>query len=139
MSDGSKADPRVFLAEERTEMATYRTSLALDRTTLAWVRTTLSLSSFGLGMIGFFRTLREKSDTPEHVRLHESAIHFGVALVVIGVVASVLVSISHFSMVRKLRAGKMPEPTIWPLSISLALLLALLALWGLWAVFGGSS
>jgi putative membrane protein len=136
MSEDSKADPRVSLAEERTEMATFRTSLSLDRTTLAWVRTTLAMSSFGLGMIGFFRTLRQQAETPESIRLHEWAIRFGLALVVIGVVATVLVAISHLSMVRKLRAGEMPQPTAWPLSITFSLLLALLALGGLWTVFG---
>jgi putative membrane protein len=136
MSDDSKVDPRVSLAEGRTEMATYRTSLALDRTTLAWIRTTLSMSSFGLGIIGFFRTVRLQRETPETIRLHEDAIYFGVALVVIGVVATVLVAISHLSMVRKLRAGEMPLPTMWPLSVSISLLLALLALGGLWAFFG---
>jgi putative membrane protein len=140
MSDDPKAeqpktDPRVSLAENRTEMATFRTSLSLDRTTLAWIRTTLAMSSFGLGMIGFFRSLRQASGTPESVRLHEGAIHFGLALVVIGVVATFLVAISHLSMVRKLRAGEMPLPTMWPLSITVSLLLALLALGGLWVIY----
>jgi putative membrane protein len=136
MGDGEK-DPRVTLAGERTEMATFRTSLALDRTTLAWVRTTLTMSSFGLGMIAFFRTIRMEANTPESVRLHQAAIHFGVALVLIGVVVTALVAVSHVSALRKLRAGEMPMAAKWPLSISLALLLALLALWAMWVTFHG--
>jgi putative membrane protein len=136
MGEGEK-DPRVTLAEERTEMAVFRTSLALDRTTLAWVRTTLTMSSFGLGMIAFFRTIRMEANTPESVRLHEAAIHFGVALVLIGVVATGLVSVSHVSALRKLRAGEMPMAAKWPLSITVALLLALLALWAMWITFHG--
>jgi putative membrane protein len=128
-------DPRVAFAEERTEMATLRTGLAIDRTTLAWIRTTLAMSSFGLGLIGFFRSIREHAETPESVRLHEGAIHFGVVLVVIGVVASVLVAISHLTMLQKLRAGETPVPAAWPLSITISLLLALLAVGGLWVVF----
>jgi inner membrane protein YidH len=116
-------------------MATYRTSLALERTTLAWIRTTLTMSSFGLGMIGFFRTVRLQSETPESIRMHEGAIRFGVALVLIGVAATVLVAISHWSTVRKLRAGEMPLPTMWPLSITISGLLAVLALGGLWAFY----
>jgi putative membrane protein len=118
-------------------MATFRTSLALDRTTLAWVRTTLTMSSFGLGMIAFFRTIRMEVNTPESVRLHQAAIHFGVALVLIGVVVTALVAVSHVSALRKLRAGEMPMAAKWPLSISLALLLALLALWAMWVTFHG--
>jgi putative membrane protein len=135
MSDKSSKDQGTFLAEERTELATFRTSLALDRTTLAWIRTTLTMSSFGLGLIGFFRALQQQHETPETVRMHAGAVHFGVALVVIGVAATVLVGVSHLSMVRKLKAGEMPLPTIWPLSVTLSLLLAMLALGGLWAVF----
>ena len=135
MSEEVKEDPRTVVAGDRTEMATFRTSLALERTTLAWVRTTLSMTGFGLSMIGFFRTLRMSTETPQAIRLHEGAIRFGVSLVVIGVVATVLVAVSHLSTVRKLRQGVMPTPGAWPLSIMLSVLLALLALWGLWEVF----
>jgi len=137
MSENETTDPRVTLATERTEMATFRTSLALDRTTLAWVRTTLTMSSFGLGMVGFFRSLRMENPTAQSVRMHESAIHFGVALVVIGVVATVLVAVSHFSALKKLHLGQRLEAARWPLSITMSLLLALLALWGMWETFHG--
>jgi putative membrane protein len=116
-------------------MSALRTSLAIDRTTLAWIRTTLGMTSFGLGMIGFFRSLRERAETPESIRLHEGAIHFGVLLVVIGVIATVLMASSHLSMLRRLRAGEELQASVWPLSISIALLLALLAVGGLWFVF----
>jgi putative membrane protein len=135
MSEDVGKDPQLSLAGDRTEMASFRTSLALERTTLAWVRTTLTMSSFGLGMIGFFRTLRMQNETPATIRLHEGAVHFGVALVVIGLIATVLVAMSHWSTVRKLRAGEMPQPPMWPLSITISLLLALLALYELWNIF----
>ncbi len=138
MSEDAKvvpADPRVMFAAERTEMAALRVGLAIDRTTLAWIRTTLTMSSFGLGMIGFFRSIRERAETPESIRLHEGAIHFGVVLVVMGVVASVMVAVSHLSMLRRLRAGETPVPAAWPRSITISLLLALLAVGGLWVVF----
>ena len=54
------------------------------------------------------------------------------ALVVIGVVATVLVAMPHLSMVRKLRDGEMPLPTFWPVSVTISLLLALPAMVGLW-------
>jgi putative membrane protein len=126
-------DPRVPLAERRTRLAAFRTSIALDRTTLAWIRTTLSMTSFGLAIIGFFRTVRQQSETPQTVRMHQTAIHFGVALVVLGVISTVCVAISHLRNLRKLSRGETPAPTSWPLSITIALLLALLALDGLWS------
>jgi putative membrane protein len=135
MSNESQPDTRIPLAIERTDMAIFRTSLALDRTTLAWIRTTLTMATFGLGMIGFFRTIREHAETPETIRLHQSAIHFGVALVVIGIVSTCLVAISHMSRVRKLRRGEIPPPPLLPLSVTISVLISLMALFELWSLF----
>jgi putative membrane protein len=130
-------DSRVSLAHERTDLALFRTSLALDRTTLAWIRTTLGMTTFGLGMIGFFRTVRERSETPATIREHEMAIRFGEVLVVLGVIATTLVAVGHLSALKKVKAGVAPEAARWPLSVMLAMLLALLALGGLWVVLTG--
>jgi len=126
------ADPRVDWAHDRTGMARFRTQLALDRTTLAWIRTTITLATFGFGMIGFFRTLEEKSPSARSVQLHQGAVNFGVALVVIGVVATVLSALSQWFSLRRLRRGDQVVVTQWPLSITLAVLLSILGLTGLW-------
>lgn len=128
-------DPRVGLAHERTSLASYRTKLALDRTTLAWIRTALTMASFGFGMVAFFRTLREKSPTEETLRLHEGAIAFGVALIVLGLIATVVAGTSQWLTLRKLRRGQPLELSPWPLSITVALLFAIIGLAGLWALF----
>jgi inner membrane protein YidH len=60
-----------------------------------------------------------------------------VALVVIGVVATVLVAPSHLSALKKLRVGQPLVAARWPLSITVSLLLALLAIWGMWKTFHG--
>ena len=129
---GRDPDPRVKLAGERTRMAKFRTQLALDRTTLAWIRTTLTMATFGFGMVGFFRSLRVQSHTAEAVRLHEAAIQFGLGLVILGIVATVLAAASHWSTLRRLRLGQTPTLSRWPLSITVAVLLAVLGLGGLW-------
>jgi putative membrane protein len=138
MSDASAPNPgtSLSLAHDRTEMASFRTSLALERTTLAWVRTTLSMTSFGLGMIGFFRSLRQQKENPQTIRLHEAAIHFGTALVIVGFIATVFVVITHAKTVRQLQREENPTLTLWPPSIMLAMLLALMGMYGLWNVFG---
>ncbi len=137
MSQGpsNPVDPRVDLAQDRTGMATYRTELALDRTTLAWVRTTLGMASFGFGMVAFFRTLIEKSPGAESLRLHQGAIRIGVALILLGIVASVLAGLSHWSTLRRLRRGETPVLTMWPMSITVAMLSAIIGLAGLWELF----
>jgi len=126
------ADPRLDLARDWTGMARYRTQLALDRTTLAWIRTTTTLATFGFGTIGFFRTLEEKTPTARSAQLHHGAVKFGVSLVVMGIAAMVFSGASQWFSLRRLRRGDDMVLTQWPLSITLAALLAILGLGGLW-------
>ncbi len=123
------------VAPDRSAMAGFRTQLALDRTALAWIRTTLTMASFGLGMVAFFRSLRETAPNPLTARLHQGAIYFGTALIVLGILATVLSALSQFSSLRQLRRGHTPRVSLWPLSITVSLLVSLLFLAGLWAVF----
>jgi len=136
MSDDAPTpiDPRVGMADDRTHMAGFRTQLALDRTTLAWVRTTLTMASFGLGIVGFFRSLRVHVPSPETARLREGAIRFGVALIVLGTGATVLAGVSHWLTMRKLRRGEQLVLSKFPLTIALVFLLAMLCLFGLWSL-----
>jgi inner membrane protein YidH len=119
----------------RASFAKFRTSLALDRTTLAWVRTTLTFATFGFGMIGFFRAVRQATQSEQAVRLHRAAIHMGVALVVIGMVATILASFSHWMALRRLRSGEQLVISQWPLTIIIAALISVLGLYALWSVF----
>jgi putative membrane protein len=127
-------NPATKLAGDRTNMASFRTNLALDRTTLAWIRTTLTLATFGFGMVTFYRSLRQASPTPEAIRLHQNAIYFGMSLIVIGIVATVLAGLSHWFALRRLRRGDTPVLSRWPLSLTVATLLTVLGLWGLWTI-----
>jgi putative membrane protein len=128
-------DARPGLAADRTSLASYRTELALDRTTLAWIRTALTMASFGFGMVAFFRSLREAAPGAETARLHEGAIRYGMALIVLGLAATVLAGVSHWFTLRRLRRGDRPIVRQWPLSITVAMLFAVICLAGLWALF----
>jgi uncharacterized membrane protein YidH (DUF202 family) len=134
MDKDATSSATVEPAIDRTALARFRTQLALDRTTLAWIRTTLTMATFGFGMVGFFRSLREKSPTPEAVQLHEAAIHFGISLIVLGTLATVLAGISHWFVLRRLRHGAPVVLTQWPLSIALAMLLSVVGLTSLWTM-----
>jgi len=123
-------------AADRTSLAKYRTKLALDRTTLAWIRTTLTMATFGFGTVGFFRSPRERSPTPEAVQLHQGAIRFGVSLIVLGILASVLAGAAHWFVLRRLRRDAPVVLTQWPLSITVAMLLAVIGLVALWSLRG---
>jgi putative membrane protein len=128
-------DPRIDLARNRTRLAEFRTQLALDRTTLAWIRTTLSMASFGVGMVAFFRSLEQTSPSVETSRLHHGAIQFGVWLIILGIVATLLAGASHWFSLRRLRLGTPPVLTRWPLSLTVAVLTAVLGFAGLWFLF----
>jgi putative membrane protein len=129
-----KGDPRIALAGERTNFARFRTSLALDRTTLAWIRTALTFATFGFGIVGFFRTLRQTTNSEQAVHLHQAAIQMGVALVVIGLVATILAALFHWVSLRRLRRGEQFPITQWPLSITIAVLSSFLGLYALWSL-----
>jgi len=121
--------------DSRVGMAVQRTQLSLDRTTLAWIRTSLAMGSFGFGMVGFFRSLRAQAPTADAIRMHQGAIAFGTGLLVLGTCFMALAGLSHWSSLRRLRAGRPLEAEKWPLTIALALLLTVLFAAGLWAVF----
>jgi len=132
--DTKPADPRIDLAKDRTSFAKFRTQLALDRTTLAWIRTALTMATFGFGTVGFFRSLRQASPTPEAVQLHASAIRFGVGLIVLGIAATVCSGVAHWAALRRLRRDEAPVLTRWPLSVAVATLLAILGTIALWSL-----
>jgi uncharacterized membrane protein YidH (DUF202 family) len=127
-------DPRIALAGTRTRMAGFRTSLALDRTMLAWIRTTLTMATFGFGLIGFFRSLRQSDRSEEAVRLHEGAITFGESLLVLAIAATIVAGVAHLRTLRRLRRGEAPALSAWPLSVTVAFLVTIAGMWGLWTV-----
>jgi putative membrane protein len=125
-------DPRVDLAQLQTSMARYRTQLALDRTTLAWVRTALSMASFGFGMVAFFRSTQQQSPSADTVRLHRGAVRMGTELLVLGVIGAVLAGVTHVVALRRIRRGESPALSRWPLSVTLAVMAAVIGIVGLW-------
>lgn len=127
----SADDPRVDLARKRTGFAVHRTQLALDRTTLAWIRTTLTMGSFGFGLVGFFRSVREKSPSPEAVAVHEAAIRFGMSLIVLAAVATLLAAVAHWRTLGRLQRGEELRVSRLPLSLAVAFLVAVAILAGL--------
>jgi putative membrane protein len=130
-------DPRVMLAGTRTGMASFRTQLALDRTTLARIRTTLTMATFGFGIVAFFGTSAERFPTAESIRMHQAAIRFGIGLILIAIAATVISSEPHWFILHLLRRGEPPALTQWPLSITVAMLFAVLGLAGLWSLLAG--
>jgi inner membrane protein YidH len=92
------------------------------------------MATFGFGMVGFFRSMRQQSPTAEAIRLQEAAIRFGLGLIALGILATFLTAASHWFTLRRLRLNQSPVLSQWPLSITVAILLAILGLYGLWSL-----
>jgi len=135
VAETPEGDLRTAFARERSNFAKFRTALALDRTTLAWIRTALTFATFGFGMVGFFRAMVSATHSEEATRLHQAAIHMGVALIVIGMVATILAACSHWIILRRLRRGDPLSVAQWPLTITIAVFLSVLGLYALWSMF----
>ena len=135
MDASDAGEPRVDVESDQSRLAKFRTQLALDRTTLAWVRTALTMASFGFGMVTFFRSVQQTSPSEDTVRLHQGAIHFGLGLIVLGLIATILASVSHWFTLRRLRLGQRLVLRQWPLSIVVAMLFGVLCLAVLWIVW----
>lgn len=110
-------------------------ALALDRTTLSWIRTALTFATFGFGMVAFFRSRVQANPSDEAVRLHQAAIHMGVTLIIIGIGATLLAAVAHWLALRRLRRGEALIVAQWPLTILIAVLVAVVGLYALWSVF----
>lgn len=93
------------------------------------------MASFGFGTVAFFRSMRQESPSAETLRLQRGATEFGALLIILGIVATVLAAASHWLTLRKLRRGEPPMLKQWPLSISVAMLSAIIGLAGLWLLF----
>ena len=134
VAETPEGDVKTALARERSNFAKFRTSLALDRTTLAWIRTALTFATFGFGMVGFFRATVLATHSEEAIRLHQAAIQMGVALIVIGMVATIPAAFSHWVILRRLRRGDQLSVAQWPLTITIAVFISVLGLYALWSM-----
>src|SRR5947209_613328 len=119
-------------APKLTEQQRYMVKLALDRTMLAWIRSALAMASFGFALVAFFRTLRYLADNPQTIRLHLAAVRSGEALLALAIVAMLLSARSYHRALRLLRRGETPTLRPWTLSIAVGLIIAMMALVGLW-------
>ena len=87
--------------DANTRLAAERNRLALERTLMAWTRTATSLIAFGFTVYQIFRYL-SMSD-----RLRDPIVSpqvFGIAMIVVGLIALILAWIQHLQELKALRA-----------------------------------
>ncbi|MDL9998566.1 DUF202 domain-containing protein [Variovorax sp. J22P240] len=131
MGTGSESERMsVELSSRRTGMSFQRTRMSADRTLMSVIRTSLSLIGFGFTIYQVFQKLHDS----QVLKSSESARHFGIALVLLGV-AMLVSGIGYhcFFMVglRKERQALKAQGLVHAEShfpVSLTLLVALLLL-----------
>jgi putative membrane protein len=107
-----------------------RVRFAAERTLLAWVRTGLALMGFGFVVARFGLFLREfavAGGEPLPTKTGWSA-WIGVALVLLGVVVSVLAALEHRVVLQRIERGEAYQPPRWSLGLVVAALLAAIGL-----------
>jgi putative membrane protein len=120
------------LSARRTGMSFQRTRLSADRTLMSVIRTSLSLIGFGFTIFQVFQKLYE-AGTLKRAR---APVHFGEALVVLGIGMLVLGIGYHVAFMlelRRLRAEMTREGLVhgesqFPVSLTMIVALALLAI-----------
>jgi hypothetical protein len=84
-------------------------------------------------MVAFFRSSELQTPNEHTARLYHGAVRIGTSLLILGIVTMVIAGVAHWITLRKLRQGHPLGLTVWPLSITLAMLSAVVGLAGLWA------
>ena len=136
-SQSDSASNSTELAARRTGMSFQRTRMSADRTLMSVIRTALSLIGFGFTIFQVFQKLHES----QVLKSSKAALHFGLALVLLGV-AMLVVGIGYHVLfmygLRKERArlkadGLVHAESQFPLSLTLTVAILLLGI-GLLAI-----
>lgn len=94
----------------------------------------LDNGQFWLWYGGLFPVAADKRSDEYSSRLHAGAIRMGTTLLALAIGVLVLAGIAHWFTLRQATLGKTPVLTQWPLSITVAMLVAI-GLIGLWALY----
>jgi len=106
---------------DSNELAVERTVMAAERTLMSWTRTSLSLISFGFTIYKFLQYMQEQDKLVISDR--NGPRNFGLALILIGVLALLVASIQYRQLQKVVRPVKK-----YPLSLSVAVAWSIIAL-----------
>ncbi len=105
-----------------------RVRFAIERTLLAWVRTGLAMMGFGFVVARFGLFLREIEAVHQAVPVKTTGLSLwiGTALILLGVIVNVLVSVENMRLMRHVHTEPPYGARSWLLGVGVALALAVL-------------
>lgn len=107
-----------------------RTFFAAERTLLAWIRTGLAMMGFGFVVARFGLFLRELAALPGKPPMPQSGVSLGIgtALVLFGVVITIVSAFKHQDTIRRLENGVPLRFSGWSHGVVVGILLGFLGL-----------
>jgi len=105
-----------------------RVRFAAERTLLAWIRTGLALMGLGFVVARFGIFLRELASAHQAATPPPTGISLwtGTALLVLGVVVTLLAAMQHYHFISQLERGVPYRPARWSLGLAVAVTLAVI-------------
>jgi putative membrane protein len=114
----AEQDPRVYFAAERT--------------LLAWIRTGVALMGIGFAVSRFGLFLREITAAETHLTLHTPttglSLWSGVALVILGVIVTLVAALRHVQLIHELSTGTWQPGRVSRDAVIVSLILATIGL-----------
>jgi len=108
-----------------------RVRYAVERTLLAWVRTGLALMGFGFVVARFGLFLHEIESVRQGAPPKPStglSLWIGTALILVGVLVNLLVSVEHLRLMRHFRSEPPFGVRSWLMGVAVAFILAILGI-----------
>jgi inner membrane protein YidH len=109
--------------DRNTRLAAERTLLAHQRTLMAWIRTSVSLISFGFTIYKFFQYLTQSESVTPAPSLAGPR-HFGMGMILVGIVALVLATFDYHRETRVFQAeyGSVPRSSVGKVAVIVSVL-----------------
>ena len=115
------------------ELARERNREAAERTLMAWIRTALSLIGFGFGIGKLAAYLDAAGLHPAHDPAHTSLI-FGTSFILVGILGLMAAIVQHARVLKRLSQPDFAYNAMRPIAMTVAALLMLIGVFGLFAI-----
>jgi putative membrane protein len=115
------------------ELAKERNREAAERTLMAWIRTALSLIAFGFGIGKLAAYMEAAGLRADGIPAHTSLI-FGTSFIVVGIFGLLAAIVQHARILKRLSQPDFAYNAMRPIAMTVAVMLMLIGVFGLFAI-----